>query len=221
MARSTFDNMAWHHDPLVRDIYSEIDDRSNEEIGEAIYEVYFGSEEEYEGDGESEWVDPTRSFQEAKATSRLTKKESGDATILASQIVDWANYGQAYGDYGNPPWERAGNPRESTQYPGRPHGWKPADPLIVKLPNWAPSPVEVSKGSPFYGGGYWTVMRQGGLTSGGFRTKALAKRWMKSPLFKKHYASQVNPKRGKKAKKRRKKNPKRISVRSLVAKALK
>ena len=95
MARSNFDNMAWHHDMQVRDIYGAIDDRSLDEIAEGIMEVH----QNYD-----------RGFEEAKATEHLTESQSGDATILASHIVDWANYATAYNDYSNPPWERAGNP---------------------------------------------------------------------------------------------------------------
>ena len=112
MARSAFDNMAWSPDSLVREIYSEVDDRPLDEIADSIYEVYFGTEEEYEDEDEPGWVDPTRSFQEPRATKQLTKKQAADASILASQIVDWANYAKAYGDYDDPPWEREGNPKQ-------------------------------------------------------------------------------------------------------------
>lgn len=114
--RTPYEAMAWSADPLVRDIYSEIDDRDLDEIAEAINEVYFGSEE---------WEDE-RSFEEPKATSKLSKDEAVDATTLASQIVDWANYAKAYGDYGNPPWE------QYTQYDHDYYGEK-YGPKIQKL----------------------------------------------------------------------------------------
>ena len=89
-------------------------------------------------------------------------------------------------------------------------------PWVAKHDQWMPSPEGVPRGSRFYGGGYWTVMRQGGLTSGGFKTRALATAWKASPEFKRRYGSKRSKKR---------KNPKgtkRVTnVRSLVAKALK
>lgn len=90
-ARSPFDNMAWHSDPLVRDIYSEVDDRGLADVAAAIMEVY----QNYD-----------RNIRSGKATSYLTQEESADAAIMASNIVDWANYAEAYGDYSDPPWRR-------------------------------------------------------------------------------------------------------------------
>jgi len=90
-ARSAYDNMAWHHDMQVRDVYSEIDDRSLDEIAESIMEVHHRYD---------------RPFEEPYATEHMTKDEAADSTIFASHIVDWANYGTAYGDYSDPPWER-------------------------------------------------------------------------------------------------------------------
>lgn len=88
-SKNPYDAMAWSPDPAVREIYSEIDDRDLSEIAEAI--VFLESE-----------------FREPKATDRLSKKEAADASVLASQIYDWANYAMAYGDFSNPPWEKYG-----------------------------------------------------------------------------------------------------------------
>lgn len=103
--KNAYEAMAWSADPLVRDIYSEIDDRELDEIADSIMEVYFGSDYEYEDEDEPGWIDPMRQFEEPKKTKHLTHNEAADATVLASSIVDWANYGQAYGDYSDPPWE--------------------------------------------------------------------------------------------------------------------
>ncbi len=100
MARTPLDNMAWHHDMQVRDIYSEIDDRSPDEIAEGIMEVHH----QY-----------NRAFEEPKETEHLSRDDAVAASILASQYVDWANYATAYNDYSNPPWERAGNPGTDTR----------------------------------------------------------------------------------------------------------
>lgn len=96
MARKTIDNLAWHNDQLVRDIGSEVDDRSNDEIAESVMEVYRNYD---------------RNIGRSKASKYLTKKQAVDAATLASQIVYWANYGVAYNDYSNPPWQRKNNPR--------------------------------------------------------------------------------------------------------------
>lgn len=98
MARSTYDNMAWSQDQLVRDIYGEIDDRPLDEIAESIMEV--------QGD---------RSFAEPKESQYLTREQDVEVQLLASHIVDWANYGTAYNDYSNPPWERESNPKAVKQ----------------------------------------------------------------------------------------------------------
>lgn len=335
--RSTFSNMAWSQDMLVRDIASEVDDRPHDEIAESIMEVY----EQYD-----------RGFEEPKELKHLTKKQAADTSILASQIVDWANYGIAYGDYSNPPWEHVGNPRKAKpittmlgkdpgvqwdrllkdihkfdgdqlrdvwsaiqkqprriavklfpQKPtgyvsathvvanlasnmavalgckrrgepdsaaiysyharqayerlpkyakpkiptwvrratprgplpighpenkpfseivrtrsGNPRGQKPTTPWVTKHDQWMPSPEGVSRGSRFYGGGYWTVMRQGGLSSGGLKTRALATAWKASSEFKRRYAARGNPK----SQRCKIKSTKRTTnVRSLVSRALK
>ena len=101
--KDAYEAMAWSQDPLVRDIYSEIDDRDLYEIAASINDVYFGADWEWEEVEED--VELMRSFEEPVATRNLTQDEASDALILASSIVDWANYGVSYGDYSNPPWE--------------------------------------------------------------------------------------------------------------------
>ncbi len=105
MARSNFDNMAGHHDMQVRDIYGAIDDRSLDEIAEGIMEVHQNYDRAFEGAEEFR-----KKWPQLWDRQSLTEKEADDSTVLASQIVDWANYATAYNDYSNPPWERAGNP---------------------------------------------------------------------------------------------------------------
>ena len=95
--------MSWSPDRLVREICSEIDDRPLCEIAESICDVVFGSDLEWEmaPDG----AELLRSIAEPIATDHLTLGESREASILASHIIDWANYGCAYGDYSGAPWE--------------------------------------------------------------------------------------------------------------------
>jgi len=101
--KMALDAMNWSSDPLVREIASEIDDRDLEDIAQGVYDIYFGTEEAYD---ETEQEDYIRSFEEPRATNNFTKDEAVEATLLASNIVDWANYAIAYRDYSNPPWER-------------------------------------------------------------------------------------------------------------------
>jgi len=115
MARSTLDNMAFHSDPLVREIYSQIDDRPEDEIGASVHTIWFGTAEEWDREGQQGWVDPTRSLQEPTANEHLTREQAADATILADQIADWANYGVAYDDFGHPPWEPPWEPTGNPQ----------------------------------------------------------------------------------------------------------
>jgi hypothetical protein len=88
--KTALNSMTWSQDSLVRDIYSEIDDRDLSEIADAVMDVYFGSESAWEEEARG---DLGRSFEEPKATNKLTKEEAINATTLASKIVDWANYG--------------------------------------------------------------------------------------------------------------------------------
>lgn len=97
--------MAWSPDFLVRDIGSQVDDRDLYEIAESVMKIKSGSEDEYEDEDELGWVDPSREFEEPHATQHLTHAEAVEALLLASRIVDWADYGLAYGDFGDPPWE--------------------------------------------------------------------------------------------------------------------
>jgi hypothetical protein len=62
-------------------------------------------------------------------------------------------------------------------YPGRPAGWTPCDPWVTKGHAWAPTPADL-RGTPQGTGGYWLVRRQGGHTSGGFRTRAAARAYI-------------------------------------------
>lgn len=98
--------MAWHHDPLVREIFGEIDDRPDHEIAESIREIVFGADWQWDENPDACDQHYPRQLTEPEATDRLTREQAADATTLASQIVDWANYGEAYGDYSDPPWER-------------------------------------------------------------------------------------------------------------------
>ena len=91
---TTVETMSWSSDQLVRDIASELDDRDLSEIAESIMAIF-----------------ADRAFEEPQAVHHFGRDQMVAATTLASQIVDWANYAQAYGDYGDPPWRRKGDAR--------------------------------------------------------------------------------------------------------------
>lgn len=103
---SVLADMAWHTDPLVRDIASEIDDREIGEIASAIHDLVFGSDDAWdEAMAENPDVELLRSLAEPVGDRLLPLERAQAATLLASRIIDWCNYGEAYGDLSDPPWE--------------------------------------------------------------------------------------------------------------------